>query len=186
MPNRPTGRKCKGHKPDGSPCKNWAIRGGEVCGWHGGRAPQVRAKAKRRVLEARVARELGRLDVEPMGDPLRQMQVLAAQVWEWKDALGERVAALGSIRYSTDEGGEQLRAEVALFERAMDRCSSVLTAMARLDIDERLTAVTEAQAGMLCGLLDRVMGRLGLPEEQRVLAAAAVVAELEVLVGGSS
>ena len=52
----PIGRtnKCKAHKKDGSRCGHYPIRGGTVCKYHGGAAPQVQMKAKER-LEALVA-----------------------------------------------------------------------------------------------------------------------------------
>ncbi|EOD66895.1 hypothetical protein [Amycolatopsis vancoresmycina] len=45
-PGRPEKRPCAGRSTStGQPCKNSAIRGGTVCTVHGGRAPQVAAKA---------------------------------------------------------------------------------------------------------------------------------------------
>jgi hypothetical protein len=45
-PRNPAGRtKCKGKNRQGKPCGNWAIVGGTVCTVHGGKAPQVQAKA---------------------------------------------------------------------------------------------------------------------------------------------
>lgn len=38
-------RKCSGHKANGQPCKNPAIKGANVCRNHGGSIPRVRAKA---------------------------------------------------------------------------------------------------------------------------------------------
>lgn len=47
-------QKCSARKGDtGEPCKAWAIQGGNVCVYHGGKAPQVREAARRR-LEALV------------------------------------------------------------------------------------------------------------------------------------
>lgn len=43
--------KCRAHRRDGSLCKRWSIRGGFVCPSHGGRARQVRQKARERLLE---------------------------------------------------------------------------------------------------------------------------------------
>lgn len=48
--------RCHGHRSDGSPCKRWAIRGGFVCPSHGGRAPQVRRAAGRRLTEVALYR----------------------------------------------------------------------------------------------------------------------------------
>jgi hypothetical protein len=47
----PVARPCKARRTNGEPCKNSAIRGGTVCARHGGSAPQVRAKANRRLIE---------------------------------------------------------------------------------------------------------------------------------------
>ena len=43
---------CQAHKQNGDACKAPAIRGTTVCRVHGGSAPQVRAAAQRRLLEA--------------------------------------------------------------------------------------------------------------------------------------
>ena len=43
-------RKCSAHSSrTGDPCKKFAIVGGTVCDTHGGRAPQVREAARRRI-----------------------------------------------------------------------------------------------------------------------------------------
>lgn len=57
---------CSAHKTNGQPCKAKAIKGGTVCRVHGGSAPQVRAKAKQRLLEALdpAAAELVRIAVK--------------------------------------------------------------------------------------------------------------------------
>jgi len=44
--------RCTAHRSDGAPCRAWAIRGGRVCSVHGGRAPQVREAARRRLESA--------------------------------------------------------------------------------------------------------------------------------------
>lgn len=43
-------QKCSAHKAStGAPCQAWAISGGAVCVYHGGRAPAVREAARRRL-----------------------------------------------------------------------------------------------------------------------------------------
>lgn len=44
--------RCKARRRNGSPCKNYAIKGAAVCRLHGGAAPQVRAAAQVRLLMA--------------------------------------------------------------------------------------------------------------------------------------
>ncbi|MBG6238209.1 hypothetical protein IWX78_001164 [Mycetocola sp. CAN_C7] len=58
--------RCTAHKKNGDQCKKSAIRGGRVCRSHGGAAPQVRARAERRILEA--SDKAASLLVEMMSD----------------------------------------------------------------------------------------------------------------------
>lgn len=50
---RDPARLCTATKRDGSPCPNYKIQGGNVCMAHGGKAPQVKAKAQRTLQETR-------------------------------------------------------------------------------------------------------------------------------------
>ena len=172
MARKRQSRKCSGTRStDGMPCEGWAVNGSKVCSAHGGRAPQVKAKAAERVLEQQARRELARLDVPPVDDPLTGMARIAGQVVAWKDVLAEKVNGLTSLRYE-GESGEQLRAEVALWERALDRCERFLTAMARMNIEERMARVTEKQAALVQDALHLVLGEMGFSLEQRRDAAA--------------
>lgn len=42
-------QRCTARRSDGEPCKAWAITGGSVCVYHGGKAPQVREAARKRL-----------------------------------------------------------------------------------------------------------------------------------------
>lgn len=122
--------------------------GSGSCKLHGGNTPNGQISAA----TEQAKRELAALDVQPVGDPLNQLAILAAQVLAWRDSMAGKVNELTSLRYESynDTGSsEQLRAEVALWERALDRCERVLTAMARLNIDERLAKISERQIGIM-------------------------------------
>src|SRR4029077_15388778 len=67
-------RQCTAHKRNGDRCKNAAIRGGNVCGYHGGNAPAVKAKARLRLEMAsdQLARRLLDMTSDPnVADPVK-------------------------------------------------------------------------------------------------------------------
>ena len=176
-----THRLCIGHSSKtGAPCKNRPIRGGTVCKAHGGRAKQVKAAAARRLAEDKIRRSLDHVEIREVDNPLAELRRLTSEVVAWKDAMASHVAALDDRYRDTDaKGGEQLRAEVALYERALDRAGKFLEMWARLGIDAMLAdmqvRVTETQVGALTRGLDayRSAAGVGDTEHQAGLSAMA-------------
>lgn len=169
----PTGqRRCQRRSKNsgGEQCGALAMRGQDVCRFHGGATQKSRTAASRRVAEAELTEETRRalavLDVAPVDNPLTALSELAGQVVAWKDALAERVNELERIRFTDDKGAEQLRAEVALYERAMDRCINVLATIGRLKIDERLAAISEKQADVIIAAIEAALTYAGVTGQQ--------------------
>jgi hypothetical protein len=114
-------------------------------------------------------------------NPLEELSLLVSEVLLYKDFCAQQVAQLrGDYRYE-GRSGEQLRAEVALYERSLDRAGKLLIEWSRLNIDERLTKIEESKAAMLLEVIRRVLISAGLDEEQRVRAEATAVKELRAL-----
>ena len=185
-PNSPdpsSRRRCTGTTSRG-PCRKAPVRGAPVCTSHGGSAPQVKAKAQERIAEEDARRTLGKLGavlgpVEPVLNPLLELSKIAGEAIRWKQVIAERVAELEQLRY-TGAGGEQVRAEIALFERALDRCSTVLANIVRLNIDERLATITERQGHILASVVTSVLEKLDLGDKVD-LAREMIAVELERL-----
>ncbi|MFJ5151369.1 hypothetical protein ACIQCF_07235 [Streptomyces sp. NPDC088353] len=165
-------RRCQARSKasDGAQCGAYAMRGQDVCRFHGGATKKARAAGAQRVAEAELTeqtrRALAVLDVAPVDNPLTALSELAGQVVAWKDALAERVNALERIRFTDDKGAEQLRAEVALYERSMDRCINVLGTIGRLKIDERLAAISEKQADVVIAAIEAALAHAGVIGER--------------------
>jgi hypothetical protein len=151
------------------------------CRKHFGNSPNVAKAAEKQRLEHEVRDLLARLDVTPVEDPLTELQKLAGEVVAWKNAMAAKVNELTSVRYETLYG-EQLRSEVALFERAMDRCERVLTAMARLNIDARLARISEEQGRLVTEALRGALAELGLSQEAQMAARPVVARHLQLAV----
>lgn len=154
--------QCSAHNRQGNPCGRPAMLGATVCDFHGGKAPQVRAKTTRRLVESRARRVLDRENVEPVTNPITALQQLAGEVVALKDLLATKVSELESWRYESRLGAEQLRSELLLLERAQDRAGRLLTDMAKLGLEERAVRLTEQQAALIAQVLQRVLERLGL------------------------
>jgi hypothetical protein len=131
-------------------------------------------------------KDLGELTFEEITgrkvtNPLEELSLLVSEVILYKDFCADQVARLrGDYRYE-GRSGEQLRAEVALYERSLDRVGKLLIEWSRLDIDARLTRIEEAKAAMLLEVIRRVLMSAELTDEQRVKAEGTAVKELRAL-----
>lgn len=175
------GPGCAGHHKDGSPCRNAPRHEQNVCGFHGGRARQNLRAAETRALEREIATTVERLDGKPVDNPLTELAVLAGRARMWMDLMEVRVQKLlaaddadggdsGGIRYRGG-AGEQLRAEVALYERAMDRLGKFLTDYGRLNIDERLAAITSKQAETVIAAVEAALEAAGVRDKAQITTA---------------
>lgn len=164
----------------GERCRKRPIVGGTVCFTHGGATPQVKAKAAERVVEAQVAREIGRQGWEPVTDPVGAYADNAGEVLAFKDRLRERVETLDdwTMRIAAFGGGdddergqlmamgEQVRAYVAAYERSLDRAERTLARMISLGFDAkalrlRAEEINRAAGVRMHGVLVAVLGELG-------------------------
>lgn len=177
-----THERCRGHNGEGLPCGKWPVRGAVVCATHGAAAPQVRAKAAERValaeVEADAAKALAHTALAPLEDPLEALARLAAEAIAMKDALAGRVNALTSIRYTGVSGVEQLRAEVQLYERALDRAAKFVDVLARHDWIGKKLQLEEAQTGQVVAAAAAGLDAAGLSPVQRDAFLGAFMAAL--------
>lgn len=151
------------------------MHGALVCHKHGGKLPPVRKAAVKNVTEAKVRREIESMrDVPQMtgvGDIYTELLEVASMCRQWRLLLGDRVSYLNNLGYSSLESGEQIRADVLLFERSLERSAKVGEALARLNLDERKAALDERTAAQLGLCIQAILNDLDLTPEQREIAA---------------
>ena len=152
-------RRCSAHKKDGTPCNRWPRDEEPVCRLHGGETPQVKrtgeARRAAKAAEADARAALGFTLDGKVEDPLGAMEGLAAMAIAMTNALASRVNALTHLRY--DAGGpgtEQLRSEVALLERSMDRTARML----ELVVKHKPDGEAAAAVNLLTSLADQIKG----------------------------
>ena len=137
------------------------------CSWHGGSSPSGTHSAIGQQVEAQAAKLLYQYDAPAVTNHLEALQKLAGRALALEETIGGIVNDLRSFRYESEGGGEQLRAEVAVLERAMDRAGRLLVDIARLNIEERMARVTEKQAAIVQDALSAALSEMGFTMEQR-------------------
>ncbi|MFI2202658.1 hypothetical protein ACH47Z_18135 [Streptomyces sp. NPDC020192] len=152
------------------------------CKLHGG-ATKNQVVAAERVRVEREARlllaELG--EARPVTDPAAELQRVAGEVVAMKDAAARIVQGLSSMRYVGATGAEQLRAEVAVYERALDRAARVLADMVKLGLEARQVGLAEAQGALVAQAIRAILGELGLTPEQQARVSEVVPRHLRAL-----
>jgi hypothetical protein len=169
---------------NGAPCRKsagWGTdhKGIGPCRLHGGNFKSVAVAAERKRAETEMRTVLSGLGVtRPVSNPLQALRELAGEVLALKDALRGMVEHLGSLRYD-GQAGEQVRGEMQLYERALDRAAKVLVDIGRLNIDERLVRISEEQGKLVFEALKAGLLAAGIRErdpQYRVAADATAAA----------
>lgn len=179
----PAAQRCSARKTNGEPCPQVAMRGQTVCYVHGGAAPQNRKAAQRRLAKVDADKQLAEMGYEPVTDPIATLADVAGRSVALMDWFEARVEALHQeLRYPSSEvGTEQLRSEVVLLERAMDRVGKLASRLAELGYEERRVRVEEAQLDLMAEAIRLALAELGLAEryDEAITVVARHVAELE-------
>lgn len=176
----PSGR-CLGTNRKGERCKAFVTEGFTVCRYHGGASPNAKRAAAERVATARARKAVGKLKITECEDPIAELQRIAGETVAIKDYLRAQVERLSSIRYRAET--EQTRAELSCYMAALRDSTSVLTSLARLNLDERSVRIKEAQASMIRRAVDSALREAGLEGESLERGRQAVGRHLKVIRG---
>lgn len=177
--------QCKATARTGARCSNPPIQGATVCRMHGGSSPAVKAAAARRLevaaVEADVRAVIASEGLEGVTNPLEALAKLATESLAMKTALAARVNALQGITTTSYLGVEGLKAEVALYERALDRTAKFLDLLTKSGFEERRLRIDEQTAGMFVTVMRNVLARLDLTPAQQALVGTVIPDELRAL-----
>lgn len=146
-------------------CSQHPMTGTVRCRMHSG-AP-AHEKHRQHVATEK-ARQLIPADYPGIDDPIQALLDLTAEAVAFKAAVASMVNDLGDrFRRSDGAGGEQLRAEVVVYERALDRAGRLLVDINRLGLEERLVKIRESEAQRMFAALQAALKAAGLDEEQQ-------------------
>lgn len=166
----PMDRQCKGTNKAGEPCGKAPLTDSPVCADHGGRAPQVAEKAKRRT-EAREAVMQARRDVldltdaeliERYGDPAQTLQWVIAVSRGLASKLQAALADQDSLVYHDAFGNIHVRGEVGAMLKAADMAASHAERALRLGLDMRGLKLREQEIMLLDRALDNALAAAGI------------------------
>jgi len=105
---------------------------------------------------------------------MRQARSLAQRLRAAVDTISD-----DDLRYEHEKGGEQVRAELPAYQRALTDLGQLSIALIRAGLDERLVDLAQARAEIITAVVLAVLDTLSLDEGQREAALAAADAELE-------
>jgi hypothetical protein len=118
---------------------------------------------------------------DPAPDPMTGLLGLADEMNEWKQIMRGIVAYLLSesrIRSAHGRVGEQLRAEVLIYERAIERLAALWERIIKLGIEARMAAIEDRQVTMVETALAAALTASGLDLEGQERARQVLRREL--------
>ena len=178
-------QQCKAFaRTTGKRCGAYKLPGLDICRMHGA-TNEARAIGKMRIAAKEIDRKanamLAHEGIEPVEDPLAELSKLASASGALMQALGARVNALADLEHYDAKNSPTIRAEVQLYERAMDRTHRLLDSLVKHGYVERQIQIQESEAMLVAGVLRRVIAALGLTPEQQKTAQSLLAAEFRAL-----
>jgi hypothetical protein len=178
--------KCKAkRKRTKEPCGNYPLPGMDVCRMHGGSAPQAKEAAARRLATQAIQQSaeatISHMGLEPVEDPLAELGKLASASKAMMEALGARVNSLQDLSEYSKLEAPTIRAEVQMYERALDRTHRLLDSLIKAGYTERQVSIAEQEALLVSGVIRRVLSSLGLSPAQLTQAQHLLADEFRAL-----
>lgn len=198
---------CGAKNKKGEPCGLGPVPGATRCGRHGGKAPQVKAAAERRLAEqeakdhmVKAVRTLGLpVDIDP-GKALldeihwtaghvawlrEKVQELQSEDLVWgREKHEDGVGPQGIVDVTTEKAGPSVLYELYLKER--DHLAKVCALALRAGIEERRVKLAENQGALVADVIRRILAALGLTPEQQALVPQIVPEQLRLLAAGAA
>lgn len=168
--------RCSKLKKDGTGCTRYAVKDSQpaACRLHLGKTVErARAEIRTAVAAARVFDQ----DIVPVTNPFLALADLAGELMAAKNALRDKVNQLTKLTYTAWDN-EQIKAEVSLYRDLLGMTSKIVTDMARLNIDERLSRIDELQARAMLDAFEATLTELGLTAEVRATARVVMARRL--------
>lgn len=159
--------QCTAKTSSGEPCKKRPIHGGTVCATHGGSTPQVRQKARVRLLEAKLNLELEARGWAPVTNPAAELADLAGETLAFKDLAREQVNLVSSWVHEGAFDTQDIHAAVKIYVMGLEQAEKILSKMASLGLTEEFLREslalqaerpTRDQVEKLTAVLNRVLG----------------------------
>lgn len=167
-----------------------------MCRYHGGRAPQVRAAAARRLALEGVTREAARLglvlDVDPLDALVESVHEAAANVAVLRLQLAElrvQVSKDGAIAVPDPEsGGFEARVHilVGLYNDERDRMVRYAKLCLDAGVDERRVRLAEAQGQLLARVVQAAVDACDPTPEERAAATQAAARVMRQIGAGEA
>lgn len=188
-------RRCRFNFGQPGACRYFAAAGTEppACKDHGANAGSstrkngalrlVNGQANRRLNEIMSAEGEALLAAAAIEDPLDELLKLGGEVRAFKEILRLMVARMdiATWRYTNSKLGEQLRAEILLYERAIERYGSLLMGIAKLRIKEHRLAIDERMVQAIESALNTALQASGANLEGQAEARKVLRRELKAV-----
>lgn len=131
-------------------------------------------------IEKRAKGIIARNGFEPVEDPVEELGKVAAEIIAFKDAVGLIVGRLEAMSYEHAQG-EQLKAEVAVYERALDRSARTLESIIKLGLGERRAKIEEAKIVIVLAAINTAFAQIDLPAAEKKKAIEIFQRELSAI-----